>query len=119
MAEVMRSLHNSQAEIVIISDANDFGITKILARFLGEDAARAVPLLTNKTYLTKTGCLQINPFTTQWDCDFCPQNLCKGSALEAYIAQTGPFERVVYVGDGKNDICPVLRLVYCLFGEFS
>lgn len=43
----------------------------------------------------------------------CSPNMCKGEELDAFIARHGgrdAFDRVVYVGDGGNDYCPVLRL---------
>ncbi|KAG5353501.1 hypothetical protein C0989_006315 [Termitomyces sp. Mn162] len=56
----------------------------------------------------------------------CSPNMCKGAAptslpqphshfltgeeLDAFIKQHGPFDRIVYTGDGSNDFCPVLRL---------
>ena len=42
----------------------------------------------------------------------CPTKLlCAGEELEAFIARTGrKFDRVVYVGDGSNDFCPILRM---------
>jgi hypothetical protein len=33
-----------------------------------------------------------------------------GEELEAYLKENGPFDRVIYVGDGGNDFCPLLRL---------
>ena len=39
------------------------------------------------------------------------KNLCKGQILEDYIASSEKkFSLVCYVGDGKNDFCPSLRL---------
>ena len=39
------------------------------------------------------------------------KNLCKGEILEDYITTSGKnFSLVCYVGDGKNDFCPSLRL---------
>lgn len=43
----------------------------------------------------------------------CSANMCKGEELDAFIARHGgrdAFQRIVYVGDGGNDYCPVLRL---------
>ncbi|KDN35647.1 hypothetical protein K437DRAFT_230141 [Tilletiaria anomala UBC 951] len=43
----------------------------------------------------------------------CSANMCKGEELDAFIARHGgrqAFERIIYVGDGGNDFCPVLRL---------
>jgi pyridoxal phosphate phosphatase PHOSPHO2 len=36
--------------------------------------------------------------------------MCKGEELEAFLARNEPFDRVIYVGDGTNDFCPILRL---------
>jgi pyridoxal phosphate phosphatase PHOSPHO2 len=39
--------------------------------------------------------------------------MCKGAELEAFMQRHGgweAFDRVVYVGDGGNDFCPLLRL---------
>ncbi|CDS00469.1 uncharacterized protein SPSC_05901 [Sporisorium scitamineum] len=43
----------------------------------------------------------------------CSANMCKGAELEAFLQRNGgrdAFERIIYVGDGGNDFCPVLRL---------
>jgi len=42
-------------------------------------------------------------------CPLCPHNLCKGVELDLLRKELG-YERVVYCGDGANDICPTLRL---------
>lgn len=40
--------------------------------------------------------------------------LCKGQALSDYVKSRGEegvlFRRIVYVGNGRNDLCPVMRL---------
>ena len=37
--------------------------------------------------------------------------MCKGEELDAFLARNGQdFDRVVYVGDGSNDFCPILRM---------
>lgn len=34
-----------------------------------------------------------------------------GDELEAFLARHRPdFDRIIYVGDGSNDFCPILRL---------
>jgi pyridoxal phosphate phosphatase PHOSPHO2 len=39
------------------------------------------------------------------------QTYSSGDELDAFIKRHAPaFDRVVYVGDGSNDFCPVLRL---------
>jgi len=39
--------------------------------------------------------------------------MCKGDELDGYLAAKGgreTFRRIVYVGDGGNDFCPLLRM---------
>jgi len=36
--------------------------------------------------------------------------MCKGEELEAFLNDKEPFEKVIYIGDGSNDFCPILRL---------
>jgi len=41
----------------------------------------------------------------------CNPNLCKGQELDAFLKKQGvEYDRIIYVGDGKNDFCPILRL---------
>lgn len=42
-------------------------------------------------------------------CHLCPANLCKGRELAALRA-AHPGRRIVYCGDGANDLCPALAL---------
>ena len=39
--------------------------------------------------------------------------MCKGDELDAFLERHGgrsSYDRIIYVGDGGNDFCPVLRL---------
>ncbi|KAK8853277.1 hypothetical protein IAR55_003981 [Kwoniella newhampshirensis] len=43
----------------------------------------------------------------------CLANMCKGAELDDYLAEQGgkdSFDKIVYVGDGENDFCPLLRM---------
>lgn len=42
-------------------------------------------------------------------CPLCPANLCKGEEVAA-ILKAREYRRVVFCGDGANDICPALSL---------
>uniref|UniRef100_A0A7S1X6P0 Protein-serine/threonine phosphatase n=1 Tax=Tetraselmis chuii TaxID=63592 RepID=A0A7S1X6P0_9CHLO len=42
-------------------------------------------------------------------CPLCPHNLCKGLELDKLRQDCG-YERIIFCGDGANDICPALRL---------
>jgi len=73
-------------------------------------------IITNPATWTDDGLLKIrrriDPDGPQHNCTVgCSPNMCKGEELEAFIARTGrKFDRVVYVGDGSNDFCPILRM---------
>lgn len=42
-----------------------------------------------------------------------------GEELDAFLARQGKnFDRIVYVGDGTNDFCPILRLRTCVLSIF-
>ncbi|TDL25911.1 hypothetical protein BD410DRAFT_764121 [Rickenella mellea] len=55
---------------------------------------------------------RVDPGGPQHECKVgCSPNMCKGDELNAFLNRHSlGFERVVYVGDGSNDFCPVLRL---------
>lgn len=43
--------------------------------------------------------------------------MCKGEELEDYFRREGgrvQYNRIVYIGDGSNDFCPLLRLTRCV-----
>merc|ERR1711874_682225 len=58
--------------------------------------------------------LCIKPFHGQDSCQLSTRNLCKGQIVEDYLrdcTEKGTkFSYIGYVGDGKNDYCPSLRL---------
>jgi len=72
-------------------------------------------IVTNPAEWDPSGLLKlsrrIDPSGPQHDCEVgCSPNMCKGAELEAFLERHPAYDRVVYVGDGKNDFCPVLRL---------
>jgi pyridoxal phosphate phosphatase PHOSPHO2 len=36
--------------------------------------------------------------------------MCKGEELEAFLKDKERFDKVIYIGDGSNDFCPIIRL---------
>lgn len=77
-------------------------------------------IVTNPAEFTSSGLLKLSrripasAATQQHTCAVgCSANMCKGDELEAFLARHGgrsTYDRIVYVGDGGNDFCPVLRL---------
>ncbi len=98
-------------ELILISDSNSLFIQWILEKHgLDVDA-----IFTNPAEFDADGCLRIRYYHTQDSCKLSTRNLCKGRILQEYVQsrqkQAGVrFKKVVYVGDGKNDLCPASRL---------
>lgn len=109
MGDLFQFLSKQQKhfEIILISDANMFGIECALK------AAGAYPLFrkifSNPSSFDKRGFLTLGPYHSH-NCQRCPANMCKLKILTEYLAERAQegvrFERVFYIGDGANDFCP-------------
>ncbi|OJT15761.1 Inorganic pyrophosphatase 1 [Trametes pubescens] len=73
-------------------------------------------IVTNPAEWDPSGLLKlrrrVDPSGPQHACKVgCSPNMCKGDELTAFLERHQPdFDRIVYVGDGSNDLCPVLRM---------
>jgi len=73
-------------------------------------------IVTNPAEWDESGLLKlyrrVDPDGPQHGCMIgCSANMCKGEELEAFLERHKPeFDQIIYVGDGENDYCPVLRL---------
>lgn len=108
---LLSELHSRNCEIIIISDSNSLFIewwlkNKNLSHMVKE-------IFTNPATINGE-LLKIEMYHLQDNCKLSSKNLCKGQILEDYITKRSlegiNFDRIVYVGDGKNDLCPILRL---------
>lgn len=98
-----------EATIIIISDSNSEFIHHILKEY--KLSERVDKVFTNPARWTEEGKLEIGPYHHQETCKLSTENLCKGQILEDYISESKKeFNFVCYVGDGRNDFCPSLRL---------
>ncbi|XP_053309787.1 phosphoethanolamine/phosphocholine phosphatase [Spea bombifrons] len=108
MADLFRFLLKNQDrfEIILISDANVFGIESSLRSNGYYSLFRRV--ISNPTN-TENGHLNLGPYHSH-NCPQCPANMCKRKVLTEYLAERSQggvtFENVLYVGDGANDFCP-------------
>ncbi|KAL8621412.1 hypothetical protein ACOMHN_048212 [Nucella lapillus] len=102
----------SRYDTIIISDANSVLIGYALTRHGLDRVVRQV--FTNPARYDTQGCLLLDRYHTQDWCPLSTPNMCKGHILEDFIQRRGEggvrYSRVVYVGDGSNDLCPGLRL---------
>lgn len=100
--------HYSTAEIGLINASQHQGMTDIFEE-----------IITNPAEFKESGLLEINrrilaSAPKQHSCKVgCSANMCKGAELEAFLERKGgrsTFDKIIYVGDGSNDFCPLLRL---------
>lgn len=109
---LLEKLHSRGAEIIIISDSNSFFINHWLEHQKLDHTIKQV--FTNPASFDETGLLRIEMYQVQDWCKLSEINMCKGDILESYIKRRSEegieFSKVAYVGDGRNDLCPVLRL---------
>ncbi|XP_012235576.1 pyridoxal phosphate phosphatase PHOSPHO2 [Linepithema humile] len=112
MEMLLNSLRDNGHEIIIISDSNSIFIDCWLkSKNLEHVVSR---IFTNPARYDDDGRMRVNRYHTQRTCELSTVNLCKGQVLMDYVRerreQGKHFDKIVYAGDGKNDLCPVLRL---------
>ncbi|XP_076297283.1 putative phosphatase phospho2 [Lasioglossum baleicum] len=109
---LLKELHVRGCEIIIISDSNTLFIGQWLRNKKLDHIIAQV--FTNPARVDDNGVIRIDMYHVQDSCKLSTVNLCKGQILESYMKQRKNegvnFDRVAYVGDGKNDLCPSLRL---------
>ncbi|KAJ3686447.1 hypothetical protein LUZ61_015611 [Rhynchospora tenuis] len=112
----IKSAYALGCELRIVSDANIFFIETILKHHGLLDYFSEIN--TNPSYVDNEGRLRISPchnFTTSsHGCGLgtCPPNMCKGVVIERIkksMLKEGK-QRIIYLGDGKGDYCPSLKL---------
>lgn len=112
IANILTSLRASNHDVIIISDSNNVFINCWLKNKKLERVVSRV--FTNPAWYDGNGVLRINMYHKQNSCKLSAVNLCKGQILMDYVKerriQGMNFDRVIYVGDGRNDLCPILRL---------
>lgn len=95
-------------EVILISDANTFGVESALRAAGHHSLFRRI--LSNPSGPDARGLLTLRPFHTH-SCSRCPANMCKHKVLSEYLRERARdgvhFERLFYVGDGANDFCPM------------
>lgn len=107
-AQLFREIHQNNGEIVVVSDFCDFLIEKTL---------RFKEIFQFLTKIESNRVRQVQPWISienyenpsQTVCQHCPPNLCKGLIVERY-RKTNRYEKICFVGDGTNDVCPALKL---------
>ena len=106
----VRAVHECEdVDSIILSDANTVFIDTILEECGVRDCFNDV--ISNPAHFDEGERLCVWEYHSH-ECDLCKctPNLCKGRAVEEYRRDHVDYDRVVYVGDGRNDYCPCSRL---------
>ncbi|KAF8406914.1 hypothetical protein HHK36_006035 [Tetracentron sinense] len=109
----IKSAHALGCDLRILSDANLFYIETILKHHGLMDYFSEIN--TNPSFVDEEGRLRILPYhdftLSPHGCSLCPPNMCKGiviERIESSVSAEG--KRFIYLGDGKGDFCPSLKL---------
>ncbi|KAK1274320.1 Inorganic pyrophosphatase 2 [Acorus gramineus] len=111
----IKTAHALGCELRVVSDANHFFIETILRHHgLFEYFSE---INTNQSFIDEDGKLRIQPYhdfnSASHGCSNpCPPNMCKGliiKRIQDSMLSSGE-KRIIYLGDGKGDYCPSLRL---------
>lgn len=114
LTHLIRQLHDEHNfDVVILSDSNSEFIRIWCERHGVKQWVHEV--FTNPAHFDiADGRLLLQPHHHQTSCSLSSQNLCKGAILEGFVdgasKRVTEYEVIFYVGDGENDLCPILRL---------
>lgn len=114
MKELMRRLYETQqTDVIVVSDSNSEFIGH-WCRHNGIDEY-VTQVFTNPAAFNTDELLDIQPHHHQTTCTLSSVNLCKGDVLANYLQEQQKtndviYRKIFYVGDGHNDLCPILRL---------
>ncbi|KAJ1025680.1 hypothetical protein NDA18_004019 [Ustilago nuda] len=113
----LKSASSPHTTFFLLSNSNTVYISTILKHHKLEKLFDEI--VTNPAEFTREGLLKLErrvlaTAEKPHGCKVgCSANMCKGAELDAFLERNGgreAFDRIIYVGDGGNDYCPVLRL---------
>lgn len=117
--ELFRAIHAQHHKIIVLSGACDLVV---------EECLRAHDLLQFVEKIESNPVRQMHPVIIiddyekplQTDCALCEPNLCKGSVIDRYRKRDS-YEKIIFVGDGDNDVCAALHLNEgdCVFAKYD
>jgi len=112
--KTLKAATKPQTTFLCLSSANSVFISTILESKGLQDLFTEI--VTNPAEWDPSGLLKlrrhVDPDGPQHNCPRgCNENICKGQELEAFLKRQGvDYDRIIYVGDGSNDFCPVVEL---------
>ncbi len=94
--KIVQSLSAYQVKVIVLSDNFDY----ILKRILGFNSIQNLKIYSNKLKFSKDRLVPYFPYRSK-KCQVCAH--CKTKNL---LANVSPDSIIVYIGDGRSDICP-------------
>ncbi|KAJ0751649.1 putative inorganic diphosphatase [Helianthus annuus] len=112
MISAIRSAHELGCEMKVLSDGNHFFIETILKNNGVFECFSGI--ISNPTVVDEEGRLRILPYKGKnrfpHRCMLCSPNLCKGTVIDEIRHSDKKKRGIIYVGDGRDDLCPTLKL---------
>lgn len=96
-----KSRSRPDLELMVLSGANTLMIDAYLSHIGLKDAFTRI--IANNAHFDDNGRMRVSCYHAH-QCPNC-LGLCKGTVLRELLLE-GSYQRVVYVGDGSNDVCP-------------
>lgn len=108
MPNLLRSLHKNNIDIIVISDSNSLFINNW---FKHNELFDVISCLYTNPAKVEDDCIMIEPYELQTICNQCSKNMCKGKIMKEHIlSKNNKYNKILYFGDGNNDLCPILKL---------
>ncbi|XP_051119214.1 inorganic pyrophosphatase 2-like [Andrographis paniculata] len=114
IVSAIKYAYSRGCDLRIVSDANTVFIETILEHVGIKECFSEIH--TNPAYIDREDRLHICPYvdfdSCPHGCNLCPPNMCKGRIIERIQASMMKEGKgtVIYLGDGKGDFCPSLKL---------
>ena len=106
--ELFHNISMKNSKIVIMSNACDLVIKEC---FCAQNLIQYIYKIESNPVRQTHPIIIIDEYEKplQSVCALCEPNLCKGSIVDKY-RDKDIFDKIIYIGDGGNDVCPALRL---------
>ncbi|XP_074312418.1 inorganic pyrophosphatase 2-like [Silene latifolia] len=107
----IKTAHAMGCDLRVVSDANFIFIETILNHLGLREYFSEIN--TNPGYVDEEGRLRILPYhdftKSSHGCNLCPPNMCKSHVIKRILSEEEN-KKIIYLGDGKGDYCPSLKL---------
>lgn len=106
--ELFRAINSNNHKIIVLSNACDLAVEECLRE---KDLLKYVDKIESNPVRKIDPIIIIDEYEDPLKnkCQICDPNLCKGTVIEQYRDRS-IYERIIFIGDGDNDVCAALYL---------